>query len=511
MTGSNPYIGLFILPAYRQVHLLSATGVCSVIAAVLGWPCGAQPLNDNFRDAIVLGGNSAFVTGSNVDSSLEMSEPQVYETYSTVWYQWQAPYSCTVNVYTDGSSFDTVLAVFTGSSVTQLVCVADNDDEVSSTASTASLVEFNANEGVTYYIQVGGYGDASGDVMLSLICAGSWVTNDNFSQAGLVSGPSGRIYGSSVNATVELGEPGTVSGYGGHSIWYRWIAPYSGNWAFSTDMSGFDTVLGVYTGKTVSSLATLSFNDDQDVARKACRSRVRFGAISNQEYYILVDGYSRQSGAVVLNWGENPANDNFSAALPLLGDLGATNADNVGASRESLETITSGMHSIWYHWIAPSTGLWTFNTQPSDFDTRLAIYTGSTISNLNALESSDNVSGENYTSSVVVPVTNGVHYYVVVDGVVAVQSDGSVDYTVGNVGLNWFPLKPQITSAAMVTNAFNLSFWTAYGTNYVTEWKRTLADESWGAVTNCIGNGLLTQMVDHVAGATQRVYRVRIE
>lgn len=508
MTGKLPYSDTFRRSADRGVVRWLALGVCSTILAFLACPCVAQPSNDHFTDAQALAGASAFAAGSNVDGSLDQGEPQVHETYSTIWYSWQAPTSTTVNIFTDGSSFDTVLSVFTGSSITQLVCVADNDDEDSS---TASLVAFDTVSGTTYYIQVGGYGDATGDVELSLICAGSCVTNDNFSQARLVSGPSGRIYGSSVNATVELGEPGTVYGYGGHSTWYRWTAPYSGNWAFSADMSGFDTVLGVYTGQTVSSLVTLSFNDDQDVARKACRSRARFGAVSNQEYYILVDGYSRQSGSVVLNWGENPTNDNISAALLLSGDMGAISANNVAASRESLETMTSGMHSIWYHWIAPSTGLWTFNTQPSGFDTWLAIYTGSSISSLNALGSNDNVSSDNYTSSLVIPVTNGVHYYVVVDGIGTVQSDGSVDYSVGNVGLNWFPFKPQITHASMVSNSFDMSFWTTFGTNYIMEQKKSLADESWDALTNCTGSGLLTQIVDRVTAATQRFYRVRME
>lgn len=507
MTGLIPYSGLLGCSADAPATWRLVSGVCGVLLAAFAWPCGAQPANDHFTDAQALVGNFAFAEGSNTDASLDQNEPQVHSTDFTVWYSWQAPASGTVNIFTDGSTFDTVLSVFTGGSISQLVCVADNDDEDSS---TASLVVFNADAGTTYYIQVGGYGDASGDIALSLICAGACVTNDNFGQARLVSGPSGRVYGSSVKSTVEVGEPGTVSGYGGHSIWYRWIAPYSGNWAFSTDMSGFDTVLGVYTGKTVSSLVTLSFNDDQDVARKACRSRVRFGAIANEEYYILVDGYSRQAGPVVLNWGENPQNDNFLSALALPGGYGSTFVNNVAASHEPLQPASSGMHSIWYHWVAPSTAWWTFNTQASDFDTSLTVYTGSGISSLNALGSSDNVDSDNHTSSVVVPVTNGVHYYIMVDGVGTVQSDGSVDYTVGNVGLNWFPFRPQITGAAMVTNSFDLSFWTTYGTNYVVEVRSSMADEAWGMFTNCTGSGLLTQMVDRLMSATQKFYRVRI-
>ena len=469
----------------------------------------AQPLNDNFTNAEGRVGLAAFVSGSNIDASIEVGEPQPNTTDSTVWYSWQAPTSTTVNIFTDGSPFDTVLAVFTGTSITQLVDIADNDDEGGS--STDSLVTFGGSEGTTYFIQVGGYGAATGQIRLSLICSGACVTNDSFDQASLISGSSGRVLGTTSNATAEVGEPLVVSGFGGHSVWYHWIAPRSGNWAFTTDGSDFDTVLGVYTGKMVSSLSTLGFNDDQNLLSHAKRSRVRLGVISNTEYFVAVDGYYRDSGTVVLNWGEVPLNDNFAAADSLAAGAGSSLANNVAATRETREPAGSGSRSIWYVWVAPSNGVWTFNTQQSDFDSTVVLYSGVNVSNLVLLASNNDVSIDNHTSSIVMSVTNGATYYVAVDGVSTVLPDGSVDYSDGNIRLNWFPFTPQILTTSIQSNQFGLSFWTTFGTNYVTERKSDLSSNQWDVVTNCIGCGIVTQVTDQISTYIQGFYRIRIE
>ena len=56
---------------------------------------------------------------------------------------------------TAGSGFDTVLAVYTGSSVGALTAVVKNDDE-SATVRTSKLT-FTATAGVTYRIAIDGY------------------------------------------------------------------------------------------------------------------------------------------------------------------------------------------------------------------------------------------------------------------------------------------------------------------------------------------------------------------
>src|SRR5437763_12486217 len=74
--------------------------------------------------------------------------------------------------------------------------------------------------------------------------------NDAFASAHAISGPSGSVTGSNVDATAEPGEP-DHGNTGGASVWYAWTAPSSGAVTFTTAGSSFDTLLAAYTGSTV--------------------------------------------------------------------------------------------------------------------------------------------------------------------------------------------------------------------------------------------------------------------
>ena len=65
---------------------------------------------------------------------------------------------------TFGSSFDTVLAVYTGASLSTLLEIASNDDA----GSLQSSVSFTATQGTTYFIAVDGFAGASGSVQLNV-------------------------------------------------------------------------------------------------------------------------------------------------------------------------------------------------------------------------------------------------------------------------------------------------------------------------------------------------------
>ena len=73
--------------------------------------------------------------------------------------------NATYTIGTLGSQFDTLLAIYTGSAVSNLTMVAADDD---SGGGGASAVTFNAVAGTPYQIVVDGYGGASGDISLNL-------------------------------------------------------------------------------------------------------------------------------------------------------------------------------------------------------------------------------------------------------------------------------------------------------------------------------------------------------
>src|SRR5438552_1669252 len=82
--------------------------------------------------------------------------------------------------------------------------------------------------------------------------------NDNFANRIVLSGNSVGTTGTTVAATKEAGEPNHAGNPGGHSIWWSWTAPATGDVTIDTAGSAFDTLLGVYTGASVSALTLVA-------------------------------------------------------------------------------------------------------------------------------------------------------------------------------------------------------------------------------------------------------------
>jgi uncharacterized delta-60 repeat protein len=155
------------LPARRLV-----AGAWLKLALVLGFAllaglAGAQPANDMFTNAATISGLAGTLSSANNGATLEPGEPTFINADDfasvdqSVWYQWTAPSNGVAAFDTFGSSFDTVLAVYTNSvptntpAVTNLNLVAANDDYITLIV-VASRVTFTAVQGTTYYISVNG-------------------------------------------------------------------------------------------------------------------------------------------------------------------------------------------------------------------------------------------------------------------------------------------------------------------------------------------------------------------
>jgi hypothetical protein len=383
------------------------------------------PSNDNFANAIALSGTDATRTGdTNVGATLQPGEATSVAGSpggASVWYSWTAPIDGVVVIDTTTSGFDTLLGVYTGTSVDTLGEVASNDDFVHP---PTSRVRFAANSGTLYRIRVDGYAGATGTVGLHVHQAPP-PANDAFASAIVLSTQNATRTGDTNDgATSEPGEADTVAGgEAGASVWYRWTAPVTGNVTIDTATSTFDTLLGVYTGNAVNGLAEVVSNDDVKVPPT---SRVRFAATSGTVYRIRVDGYAQQSGTVNLHLQEvlppgTPANDNFSSAIVLSGSTASRSGDtNAGATLEAGESASiageAAAGSVWYTWTAPSTGTAIVDTSTSGYDTLLAAYTGGAVTSLTDVASNDDVSASDLTSSVRFQATAAVTYRIRVDG-----------------------------------------------------------------------------------------------
>jgi cysteine-rich repeat protein len=110
------------------------------------------------------------------------------------------------------------------------------------------------------------------------------------------------------DATDEAGEP-LVSLSQAFSVWFKWVAPATGQTVFDTLGADYDSVLGVYTGASLGSLTLVSGNDDFSTTKQ---SRVTFTANIGTTYYIQVSGYAggapdRSMGVFPLNYYQTSA------------------------------------------------------------------------------------------------------------------------------------------------------------------------------------------------------------
>jgi hypothetical protein len=170
--------------------------------------CGTNPIladsfNDSFTTRPSLNGLNLTAQSSNLNATKEAGEPDHAGNAGgkSVWWQWTAARSGPVTVKTTGSSFDTLLAVYAGGALSNLVAVASNDD---TNAVLSSQAVFNATAGINYNIAVDGYDGDGGSIHLTLIadpprlCASPIVSTNRVEVC--IQGDIGRTYDSEASS-----------------------------------------------------------------------------------------------------------------------------------------------------------------------------------------------------------------------------------------------------------------------------------------------------------------------
>lgn len=406
---------------YYQIAVVGrdTTGIVESGTIKLNWELLAAPANDNFGSAIAITNQSGSETGNTRGATEQSGEPEHAGSSNgrSIWYnyQWNQAGTAMVTMDTIGSEFDTVLAVYTGSTVSALTPVTSNNNIDGTT--TASRVSFMATAGVTYRIAVDGTGENEGGAITLRWSAAKADAADNFASKGIVGGMSGTSVGSTVGATKETGEPNHAGNLGGKSIWWEFWAPndliggYGTKVTISTAGSDFNTTLAVYRGSSLATLQLVASNNDYNGTPQ---SQVSFN-MDYDQYVIAVDGYRSggvtPSGNVVLTWNVNDAFADRLALAPANGGL--QDGENRGASREVGEPRHGGKpgaHSVWFRWTAPRSASVLFSYQGFS-NPGLGAYTGSSIATLDEVD---------YTTrsgaSMRFCATSGTEYQIAVDG-----------------------------------------------------------------------------------------------
>lgn len=126
------------------------------------------PNNNSFAYASTYPSNTSSRAGTTSGATKESAEPAHagYPGGASVWFRWSSPVSSLITFNTNGSNFDTLLAVYQGTALSNLRTIAFNDDTRSGTLTSA--VSFRATGGTAYYIAVDGYGGGSGNYSLNV-------------------------------------------------------------------------------------------------------------------------------------------------------------------------------------------------------------------------------------------------------------------------------------------------------------------------------------------------------
>src|SRR6516165_9201746 len=138
----------------------------ALLASISSLDIKASLVNDQCAGAIALQPGVGFTEDTTTATSTGDPVPACQTVFGNgVWFTYTPTETAPVLVSSCGSTFDTVIAVYTGTcgALTQIACDDDNGPDCSGT--TASVV-FNATAGTTYHILAGGYNSLTGNLRI---------------------------------------------------------------------------------------------------------------------------------------------------------------------------------------------------------------------------------------------------------------------------------------------------------------------------------------------------------
>jgi hypothetical protein len=375
-----------------------------------------------------------------------------------IWFCYTASCTGDVTVSLAGSSYDTMLAIWKR-------CVPDlyyedmiecNDDFENN---RYSKIVFEAVAGNQYMIEVGGYGNETGQGLLSISCEG--VTPPPSSKDDC---QNAKAIGDIENLPFDTTDA-TFDGPGlcmtSPNIWYCYTATCTGDVTVSLAGSSFDTMLAVYDGCECypTSNDLIECNDD---AGGGYHSAVTFASIEGKQYLIEVGGYGSETGEGLLTINcegvTPPSSKDDCQNAKAIGDIDNLPFDTTDATFDGLGLCMTSPN-IWYCYTATCTGDVTVSLAGSSFDTMLAVYDGcECYPTSNDLIECNDDAGSGYHSEITFAATEGKQYLIEVGGYGSETGEGLL--TISCLGV--VPSgKTDLGDAPDKTNNFNHNM-TAY-------------------------------------------------
>ena len=255
---------------------------------------GPPPANDTCDTAITMAQDVVYRTNTTYASSTGDTFP----VEKGVWYQFTPSRPGLLLLSTCGSDYQTAFNVYTGACGLLTYYNGSSSDSMRVCESNQASAEFLVSSGTTYYIDVGGFLGASGN--LSIMATMPPPANDTC--AGAIALTNGVPYQMNTANATEAGDPTPLCQTNfGKGVWFTFTPDMSGTISLSTCNGDLDSVLQVYTGScgALTPMAD-SCNDDAGPDCNSFSASVHFQGEAGVTYWILVGGYGGAGGNLVI-------------------------------------------------------------------------------------------------------------------------------------------------------------------------------------------------------------------
>jgi subtilisin family serine protease len=356
------------------------------VTNTLTYSLAPMPLNDPFASPIKAPVQGGRYDSNNRFATLEPGEPPHSgdtNAVASLWWTWTGPSATNVLVDATGTAVDSVLAVYTGNTLTNLQLVARSTN----LTGQRTHLFFDAQASRIYSIALAGaHSNALGSVRLRIAPGGKLQT-----EPPVVAVTSPRSGMGTTNSLLTVN--GTAADTG-------------------PDAAGVTEVL-VSLNDAIASPANGTTIWDRSVVLRPGLNRVRVRALN-------AAGLFSETKTVDVHYlVPRPANDDFNNAVLLSGSEGSSEGENSGATLqlgEPQHASNAGGRSVWWRWTAPADGSLLLSTEGSSFDTLLGLYTGNLVNTLTTVASNDDAFAGSGFSKIQQAVRSQTVYQIAVDG-----------------------------------------------------------------------------------------------
>ena len=375
-----------------------------------------QPPGDHFADRVLITGATNSVGGTNRYATRQVGEPLHAGKYgsNSVWYRWVAPTNGIATFRTVGSTFDTLLGVYTGTNVAALTPVAEDEDRG---GFFTSALRFNAQKNVEYAIAIDGFVGQQGTFILT------WEVEPTAESLPVITAQPR-------SQTVGIGNAVTLSvNASGVGLTYQWQFNGVAISGANTTTLALNSVQPVNVG-----LYTVAITNTLGRGIVSLPAAVEIGpvpGVQGRDKLEDIFGDLREPGGGGIV-AASLANAFISVAMGTVNYQITSTRDATSQSWEPNHCGVIGGASKWFEFHAADDATVVIDTRGSTFDTVLAVYRKVGVLQLaqNRIDcSSDWQPGANW-SRVSFQAQRGSSYYAVVDG-------ANVTDLTGRAQLNW--------------------------------------------------------------------------